>query len=473
MKKVRLLRFQLRRRIAALRSPILAAALLFVGCGSAAPPNVVLITLDTTRADHLGPYGYERARTPNLDRFAKESVVYERAYSASSWTLPSHVSLLTGLHPEQHGVQFGAKGGLMRSVPEEIDTLAELFARAGFRTAGIVAAPVLKRQLGIAQGFESYDDDFKRALVMYLGKRARWVADRAIGYVERFGSEPFFLFVNFYDPHAPYRPPAPFNRGLPHAGGIAWGSAILPALIAYLEADAAARVVSDLAPAEQEALAAARAGYDAEINYMDHHLGRLLGALETAPRGSETLVIITADHGESFGEHYYISHGANLYEDNVRVPLLVRYPDGFGAGTRVSEFVENRAAFFWALEVAGIEAPPAAGAGAPGGGPIVIEVGPGAGNVRLFGEYFDRGQKAIYAPPYKLIRDTRGRVELFDLERDAGELRDLAAAQPEVRDRLSAGLRAFEAAHPLLYAVPPRAEISEEVEEALRALGYL
>ncbi len=450
-------------------------AALLSGCAPADPPNIVLITLDTTRADRLGPYGYDRARTPNLDRFARDAVVYDHAYSASSWTLPSHAAIFTGLRPMQHGAQSTGEPPLtedlrygMRPLAERFETLAERLRAAGYRTAAVVGGPVLRREMGVAQGFESYDDDFSRPEWLYAGKRAKTVADAAIARLEAFGAGPYFLFVNFFDPHAPYRPPAPLDRGLPPTEDPELG----PRLVEHLRAGDPPRPVEDLDPAEREALAGMLAGYDAEIAYMDAHLGRLLDAVARSPRADDTLVAITADHGESFGEHYYFSHGANLYEHDVHVPLIVRPPGGAGGGRREESPIENRRLFAIALEAAGLPVPPEAATG-PDDGAVVAEVNRSYNNVRIFGDLFDRDMSAIYVAPYKLIRDSRGREELFDLSRDADESENLAASQPAVRDRLAAELDRIHAESPPLYDPEARAELAPDTEEALRALGYV
>ncbi len=455
------------RGVASAAALILAAA----ACGPDSPPNLVLITLDTTRADRLGPYGFAAARTPALDAFAREAVVYENAYAASSWTLPSHASLFTGLLPMQHGAQ--ATGGEpspllgygVRALDEGFTTLAEALAGAGYRRAAVVGGPALRHELGLAQGFEIYRDDLDGPLDKLLGKRGVEVADRSIDLVERFGPEPFFLFANFYDPHAPYRPPEPHAAGLREVDS----AQLISTLLARLEAGSP----RGLDATEHPDLAALLEGYDAEIAYMDLQLGRLLDALRSAPRWEDTLVAITSDHGESFGEHSYLSHGAHLYEDNVRVPLIVRYPHGARAGTRVRTPVENRALFATLLEHAGLEVAPAAPRLDGEAAPIVTEVRRSSNNVRLFGAHFDRDVFAVYAAPFKLIEDTTGRVELFRVDTDPGELTDLARDEAERVEALRAELARVRASHPPLFERDARAELSEEARDALRALGYL
>lgn len=448
--------------IAALAAPLLA-------CGPAGPPNILLVTLDTTRADRLGPYGASGAVTPTLDAFARQAVVYERAYSSSSWTLPSHASLFTGLLPVQHGAQTAKAGNVralgytVRPLADAFETLAERLRAAGYRTAAVVGGPALRRELGLAQGFLHYDDSL-RGLELFGGRRAEAVANDAIARLREQPSPPWFLFVNFFDPHAPYDPPTPYARGLPKVDEARLNQARIDRLTAGRP--------STPEPWEQEAAAVLLARYDAEIAYMDAQLGRLLAAVAEAPGDAGTLVVITSDHGESFGEHDYFSHGAHLYEDNVRVPLLVRWPDGAGAGTRVATPVPNHAVFAELLQAAGLQAPE----GAPrfgGGAPIFTEVGASDANVRIFGDFFDRSLRAFYAFPHKLIESSRGKIELYDLDADPGERVDLAASQSERSAALRERLAGLLAAHPPLYDAAARAEISDETRRALRALGYL
>jgi arylsulfatase A-like enzyme len=461
------------------RRLLVAALICLGGCRAAARPNVLLVTLDTTRPDRLGCYGYTRAATPNLDRFAETASLYERAYSTSSWTLPSHASLFTGLLPMQHGAQTTPKGAArqlgygVRPLAESFTTLAETLGAAGYRTAGVVGGPALSRELGIAQGFERYDDALDGPGEKLTGKRAEAVADRAIAYVESFGDAPYFLFVNFFDPHAPYRPPPPYDRGLA-AEDSASQAELLRELLRQLDAHAAPVPPDRLGTRERQVLDALRAGYDAEIHYMDHHLGRLLDAVARSARAAETLIVITGDHGESFGEHYFISHGAHLYEDNVRVPLVVR-PAGAASPSRVREPVQNHRLFASILEAVGLPLPAGValrGLAAPGGA-IVTEVGRSDANVRLFGAVFDRDLRAIYAPPWKLIEASPGLPELFDIARDSEELVDLATRSADVGGPLAERLDEIVRLHPPLYDATERALLDQDTEDALRALGYL
>jgi arylsulfatase A-like enzyme len=365
--------------------------------------------------------------------------------------------------------------GQVAALDEEFTTLAELLAAAGYRTGAVVSGVPLTTEFGLAQGFQTYYDEppGQGKLPWGLhGRRAEATADRAIALLDQLGTTPRFLFVHFWDPHDPYRPPPPFDRDLPP------GSAALPPATreAFLERIVAGETsgwAASMGPEEHAGLARLRAAYDAEITYMDHHLGRLLDAIAASPRADDTMVVITADHGESLGEHYYVGHALNLYEHCVRVPLIVRYP-GQRTGRRVARPVQNHWLFASILGAAGVELPAPVEATDldAGTGVVFTETRYRGDATRRLGPFFDRDLRALYAPPHKLIESSTGARELFDLERDPGETVNLAARESSLALALSAHLRTIEAGHPLLRNVPAAA-MRRETEDALRALGYI
>ena len=276
--------------------------------------------------------------------------------------------------------------------------------------------------------------------------------------------------MNFFDPHAPYDPPAPHNRGLQNPDEIDDRGTLIEQLVA----GEPPRAVSQYSESQLEWITRMLAGYDAEIRYMDVHLGRLLEAVAASPRADETLIVITSDHGESFGEHFYVSHGAHLYEHNVRVPLLVRTP-GTSAATRVDAPVQTHRLFATLLGAAGAPMPEGVDASdlASPAEDIVFQVQRSELNVRMFGEFFDRDLVAVQSWPYKLVVATTGERELFHLERDPEELHDIAADEPELVRRLAAKLRATAESHAARFSEESQAELRPATEEALRALGYI
>ena len=260
----------------------------------ASGPNIILITVDTLRADRLGCYGYSAARTPNIDRLAKEGVRVERAIAPTPLTLPSHTSILTGLEPPAHGVR---DNGTYR-VPEAAETLAERLKGEGYQTQAFVSAEVLHSRYNLDQGFDGYDDELwseggvsdflyrERAGPRTMDRVLEWLTMRSS---QSAGDAPFFIWLHLFDPHVPYDPP---------------------------EADA------KLSPTL----------YDGEIASVDRQIGRLLVALEQKNILDETILAFTSDHGESLGEHQEDTHAIFIYESTVRVPLIFRYPQKLQGG---------------------------------------------------------------------------------------------------------------------------------------------
>jgi len=256
--------------------------------------GVVLVSIDTLRRDHVGLYGYPRGTTPRLDAWARAGVVVRDAVSVSSWTLPAHLSMLTSVEPARHGGVDGHHG-FNRSVP----SLAQTFRQAGFTTHAITSHLYVSPAYGLDAGFDVFDYGSER--------RAAEVADRALQALEGFGDRPFFLLLHFYDPHWPYAAPEP-HRG------------------AFGAVDA--RDLDPRPPAESRPAAPGpyRDAYDAEIHYTDSELGRVFDYLDHAGLSAHTLVTVTSDHGEEFGEHGEYEHLRTLYEEIIRVPLVIRAP---------------------------------------------------------------------------------------------------------------------------------------------------
>ena len=429
---------------------VFAALALLTGCTEpTVRPNVVLVTLDTTRADRLAVYGYERQTSPNLDALAAESVVYEFAYSTSSWTLPAHASLFTGKYPRSHGATHDPEGPLLLSdaiaAPSEIrartiapseTTLASLLRGAGYATGGVVAGPWMLRTFGLAAGFDHWDDD---GIVGAGGRRAGEVTDRALAWLEE-TPDPFFLFLNYFDPHAPYAPPAP------------WASSYLPPGV------------------QPNPRSASQAGdlYDAEILYMDHHFGRLLRALRASGSHDRTLIVVTSDHGELLGERGQWGHERFLWEPLVRVPLMVRHPGARGAGTREREPVSIVDLFPLILSAAGLEPPDDVQGEAPPARrrPLLAEVDP-------IGTSPTGRWQARWEGRTKTLVSTLGDRFVFDLAADPEERENLVERAPA---RAEGAVRTLEEA---FAALPPPPEagdaltIDDATREALRALGYL
>lgn len=332
----------------------LAAFALAVGCTllgacrsePSKPANVVLITVDTLRADRLSPYGYE-IDTVAIADLAARGIVYEKAFADTSWTLPSLSSVMTGTYPSVHGVRSWND-----TLGEEQETIAELLRRHGYATAAIVGSYPLDRYFGFAQGFDHYDDEMTHALFAdseakttgipeapsdasdqarnewrLLREKSnayrtdREVADTAIAWLERNRQEPMFLWVHFFGPH---------EKG---------------------------KRLDVEAEQKKAQLDAQIARYDPDVEEMDRQVGRLLAALRADPRYPNTAVLFHSDHGQSLKEHGLFGHGFDLYDTTVHVPLIVRLPHDRDAGERVARLVRNLDIFATVLELAGIDAP--------------------------------------------------------------------------------------------------------------------
>src|ERR1700736_53998 len=270
--------------------PSLAAA--------ADPPSVVLITIDTVRADRMGFLGSTRGLTPQLDAFARDGVVFERSYSQAPLTPVSHATILTGTYPRFHGVRdFGIR------LPESAPYLPAIFRARGYRTAAFVSSIILDPQSGLAPGFErgfdTYDAGFHRGKrgenrLGSIQRRGEETVTRALAWLQANRQGPVFLWVHIWDAHDPYDPPTPFKERF------------------------------------------ANAPYDACIAYVDATVGKLLAGLRSADIYDSAMIAVMSDHGESLGEHGEDTHGVFLYDSTIRVPLLIKFPQAKFAGQRVS-----------------------------------------------------------------------------------------------------------------------------------------
>ncbi len=403
-----------------------AAAAVPVEVPEPTPPHVLLITLDTTRADAVGFAGSADARTPVLDRLAALGVHYESAVAPAPLTLPSHATLLTGLDPPLHGVRSNGAESLGRSVP----TMASIFAQAGWTTAAFVASRVLDHRFGLDRGFEIYNDSMVAERVGEYGypeRDARAVTDAAIEWLsEREAGSPIFLWVHYYDPHAPYLPP----------GG-------------------------DGGTTE-------RAAYLGEVSFVDSQIGRLLPAL---PGGlADTIIVVVGDHGEALGDHGEDTHGIFLYRATLEVPLLVVSP-GLPAGRSIAGSVALRQVAPTILQLAGLRSndiarlqalPAPENAPNPATAIYAEATMPewAYGWAPLRAVLFD-GLKYIDAP----------RPELYDVEADPAESHDLSDQRPEDTRRLAAMLAGLPAGRDD-HRSTPAPEIDAQTRAALHTLGY-
>ncbi|MGA1841728.1 MAG: sulfatase-like hydrolase/transferase, partial [bacterium] len=263
---------------------------------SASRLNILLVTFDTTRADHIRCYGYKDIKTPNIDRLAKEGCLFEKAFTPVPITFPSHASMLTGLYPPAHGIRNNATYALSDSVI----TLPELLKERGYKTAAFVSAYVLDKRFGLDQGFDIYDDDLETGVEAKLSqkeRRAETVTRAAIKWLERVGDENFFLWIHYFDPHDAWSPPPPYSNDY------------------------------------------ASNPYDGEIAYADYWLGKLLDKLDSKRLTQNTLIVLAGDHGEGLGDHHERTHGIFIYDTTIWVPLIFSCPRILPKSRRISSLV--------------------------------------------------------------------------------------------------------------------------------------
>ncbi len=474
-------------------------------------PNVLLLVLDTTRADRLSAYGHRRETTPQIDRIASRGVLYEHAISAGVWTLPGHAGIFSGAPSSVHGAN-----GARLFLDPSITTLAEVLARHGFATAGFSNNPWVTHATGLARGFEHFEDHWRsrrlapvrllhnaweEMVILWrnvegsggaaytLGRASDWI-DRRRAAPSGEPAAPFFVFVNLMEPHEPrtYRPghtdlfadpeQTPDRlRKVPH------------------EATAIAVRGSTLSREQMKLL---RVLYDGELRYVDAEIGAFVDHLEASGVLDDTLLVITSDHGEAIGDHGRTNHLQNVYEELVRVPLILRHPR-LPAGRRVATRVQTFDLFRTIAEFVGIEGPlpddarlsrnlvdPALLAGTAPPRPVVAEEEPSEWGIRLLrslrGDDVDveslRGRyKAYYEKDLKLVWRADGEHELYHLGRDPRELKNLAGKRPRVTRRLEGELEAWLADLPANRiedaADAPAMQFDAETERSLRALGYI
>lgn len=428
------------------------------------PRHLLLIVVDTLRVDRVGVYGYARDTTPHLDRFAEDAVRFERSYAAAPWTGPSIASMLTGFHPSADNVL--APGDPRH---QSLDPLAEMLADHGFRTAAVVSNRVLAKGHGFEQGFEHYDDEEARDS-RYVSSEG--VTERATALLEEMAEsdERFFLFVLYFDPHMLYLPHPRFGFARPRARAMAEAPSIR----------SLRRNLEHLSPQHIRFL---RDLYDEEVAHTDQEVGVLLEGLRALGLADETLVVVTSDHGEELVERGWLGHGTTLYEELIRVPLLVRDPasERRDDGPRVVHDpvslvsltptvlallgIETDADRFQAPSLAGIfrEGPEAA----PG-------VAFAAVDTRHLPKRRAAVKRAVVGPRYKLIRnDEDGTLELYDLERDPREFRDLAVQRPRRTARLARRLEEHSRRVRRRPDESPARDLTPEMMDALRDLGYV
>lgn len=446
------------------------------GCGGEPPPNVAIFVLDTARADAFSLHGAAPGSTPVFDRLAREGQVFTRARSVSAWTVPSHGSLFTGLYPGEHGADHGHT-----QLAESQITLAELLAKT-HETVGFSENPHIGQGLGFAQGFGLFEETWRTQqaatdIAPTTRRALDWLARR-----DR--SRPFFLFVNLMAPHLPYAPPEVFQQRT-LSGEL--DGATIEKFRRFSEWDARG-YMAGLFPLTSAELDLLRNLYQAEVSFADARVGEILAALAAQGELDHTLVVVLADHGENIGHHGLIEHQFALYETLLRIPFVLRLPKGVPAGAQSEAPVQlidvlptvldvvGRSASSWP-RVSGVSllsSPPSARR------PVLAQYARPVDQRWRFAKIapdfnfdrFDHGLSAVVMGPWKLILSDAGTVELFNLDEDPAETRNLAQERPEVAAPMRSWLATRSGGgQPATATAPP--ELDAETVRALRALGYL
>lgn len=460
---------------------LLACVSLSAGCGDAegvvegrqdGRRNLLLVTIDTMRADHVGAYGYPIDTTPVLDDMARRGVLFEDVYAPMPQTLPAHATIMTGLDPRQH---FALENSF--SVNQRLDTLAEMLGAQGYATAAYIGALVLAKGTGMGQGFDVYDQPISGIEQQLPGpaeREADETTERALVWADEADPErPFFLWIHYYDPHFVHVAPRRYRREVPPL---------------RVRDEVVAPLFEALGYGDPEMLMRVWHGYAAEVRFSDVQLGRLVDGLEQRGLMQDTVIAVVGDHGEGLYQHRDQGHGLHLWEEQVRVPFVLVHPDGEQAGTRVAGPVmlrdvlptllrmtlgkkgdgngDARGLDLWSLVAEGRSLPER---------PVFLEQPHHAQEVlksRLLDEYAPGYQTAVLLGRQKLLRFPDGSQKLFDLEQDALELQDQAASQPESTERLGALLDHWLETNDISrHAAIPK--LSDERTKALKALGYL
>ncbi len=453
-------------------------------------PNILLIVMDTVHADHLTAYGYERDTTPNLRELARDSMLYSNAISASDITLTSHASLFTGMYPSWHGAYCDPQNAAYgRAISNRYPTVAELLHTAGYQTSGVAANLYLRADFGLERGFDRFRIPRPVPLLaaensfMLRGALRRGLSlvvdtaqfDRLYALGEDINSQlfadlaefskpsaPAFLFVNYMDAHFPYVPPSPYDSRYPgRRPGMTQDD---------LESEQKVLVSGNgTVPAYQSHCVSQ---YDGGIAYVDHQIGEVVTWLKHHGAYDNTMIVVTSDHGEAFGERHRVGHANSPYQNLLHVALIVKYPHAAQRGAE-SRPVSLSDVAPTILEAAGIAAPPTMQ-----GRSLRV-----AADREIFSETFPcpvahspdcpNGctARAIFAWPYKFITTSNGRRELFDLSGDATERRNLYIQQPERAAQMARRLSQW------MQSMPQQSRethtLSPEDLRRLKSLGYV
>lgn len=447
-----------------------ACAVWLSGCQPRRDPNVLILVIDALRPDHLGCYGYARPTSPALDALARHGVLFADATSPSSYTRAAVPSIFTSVHPAAHGVF--SQGRQVEVLSDEYVTLAETLKARGYRTAAFMPNPSLHRTFNFDQGFDLYDDNFPAGDGPFheVFETARKINERTLRWLRADREKPFFAYLHYRDVHGPYSPPPPYDTMFPKAGE---GRPLT-------RAEYVAQPLDIRRPVRYRDLDSYVGQYDGEIRYTDDQIARLLEALEKEGFLEETVIFVTADHGEAFLEHGLWTHGTDVYEEQTRVPLLLVLPDGKHAGQRVDAPVQTVDLYPSILSLLDAEVP------AELQGEDLFAAIEGEEDLErpVFSEarvpkrkrFTGFGQLvAVRSGGWKLIYNrTRKSAELYHLETDPGEKDNLIDRETDQARKLIRHLKAFdEDSARRSRRQAGQQQLPEDVIEGLRSLGYV
>ena len=448
---------------------LLACAVWLSGCQPKRDPNVLILVIDALRPDHLGCYGYGLATSPAIDGLAGRGVLFTDATSSSSYTRAAVPSIFASVHPGAHGVL--SQGRQVEMLSDEYKTLAETLKERGYVTAAFAPNPSLHRAFNFDQGFDLYDDDFQVAGPGAQDiETARKINERTLAWLHANPKKPFFAYLHYRDVHAPYGPPPPYDRMFDQPGE---GRPLT-------EAEYKSQPPDVRRPRRYRDLRSYVEQYDGEIRYTDDHLARFLDTLSKEGFLDNTVIFLTADHGESFLEHRSWTHGTGLYEELTRVPLLLLLPNEKYKAQRVTAPVQTTDIYPTILDLLGTEIPPSL----QGKSLLKAIQGRADPNRPVFSEAlvnrrlrpWNFGQLvAVRSGGWKLIYNRWNRQgEIYNLSRDPKETQNLADREPEQARNLLRLLAAQDRENAQRsHRVQGTEELPENVVEGLRSLGYV
>lgn len=427
------------------------------GAPELAGRSVLVILADSLHSAHLGCYGAERETSPALDALARSSVRFGAAYAPASWTLPSVASLFTSLDQERHGMRR-----MSRVLPEGITTMAELFRARGYKTEAFIQNGVIDERTGLDRGFDQY-----LAISPTYPGSTRALIGQVRHRLQREALEPTFLYVHLFAPHQPYEAPGPL-RDL-------WVDEAYDGPVTGT-IDDCARIGHELLEPDHPDVKQLAALYDGYVRYVDGVIGAMLGGIVNGEKGRDWVFVVTSDHGEAFMQHRCVGHGFQVYEEQVRIPLLLSAPGSrIEPGRLVSDPVSLLDVLPTFVELFGLDPP-----GQPMRGRSLVPQLTGSVSrldrplfmsARFRADASQGPQRAVRRGRHKLVR-RKGRDELYDLEADPGELTDLAAELPDLAASLGAELDAWVEEGRRHWVEAEGEELSEEALRALEAIGY-